>query len=78
MVPREPVSERICFLTTYIVQHLIRERSWEWIMHTIVIQFFEIHTYTYLILLLPLLHHHWTYPLRFFHRLNDAFYEHFV
>lgn len=29
MVPREPISEWICFLATNIIQHFIDERSWK-------------------------------------------------
>lgn len=59
MVPIEPISEGICFLATYIVQHFIREWSRERIMYAGVIQLPEIHAYPYFILLLLLLYHHW-------------------
>jgi len=54
IVPKECISERICFLATYIVQHFISERSRERIMYTSIIQLPEIYAYPYVILL-PLL-----------------------
>lgn len=58
MVPREPISEGICFLATYIVQHFISEQSWERIMYASIIQFPKIYAYPYFILLLLFLYQH--------------------
>lgn len=51
MVPREPISERVCFLATYIIYDLINEWGWERIMHTSIIQFPEIYACPYFFLL---------------------------
>lgn len=39
---------------------------------------FDIHAYPLFILLLLLLYHHWSYPVKLFHKLNDAYSEHLV
>lgn len=78
MVPREPISEGVRFLATYIIQYLISEWSRESIMHASVIQLPEIYAYPYLILLLLFLYHHWAYPIRFLYGLNDAYRKHFI
>ena len=78
MVPREPISEGVQFLATYIIQYIISEWSWERFVYASIIQLPENYAYPYFILLLLFLYHHWAYLIRFFYGLNDAYRKHLV
>ena len=78
MVPGEPISERVYFLASYIIQDLISERVRERIMHASVIQPSKVDAYPYFFFLFLFLNHYRAYPIRFFQWLNDSSYEHLV
>lgn len=59
MVPGEPISDKVCFLATYIIQNLVSEWGRERITHTSIIQFPNIYTYSCFFLLLIFLNHYW-------------------
>jgi len=78
MIAREPISERVCLLATYIIQDFISEWGQEGVMHTSIIQLSEIHTYPYFFLLVLFLNHYRAYPIILFYWFNNHCHKHLI
>ena len=78
MVSREPISKRIFFLSSNIIQYHIHERSCKGIMNASIIQFLEIYADPYLILLILFLNYYGAYLIELLHQFNNPCCKHFI
>ena len=76
MVPREPISEWIYFLSSHIIQYIISKQFRKGIMDTCIVKLSQIYKNPYFIFLLLFLNCSWAHPIRLLNWFNNTYLNH--